>query len=68
MELPEVLDPMTSTHPAVAAWRVFNPEFGLSLAQQEAVCLALVARERERIVFLQHGSTEDWARDAGKQF
>ena len=62
----EAICPMTSTHPAVVAWRVRNPCFGLSLAQVEAVCWAFVEREEERRQLFDHGSTADWAVMAGR--
>lgn len=65
--LPErALNPMTSVHPAVCAWRVRNGTFGLSLAEIEAVCFALIEREEERRIWLEHASTADWALMAGR--
>lgn len=62
----EAICPLTSVHPAVVAWRVFHPCFGLSLAQVEAVCRAFVEREEERRALFSHGSTADWAVMAGR--
>lgn len=62
----EAIHPLTSTHPAIAAWRVFNPAFGLSLREQEIICRAFIAREEERRVLLENSSTMTWALQAGQ--
>lgn len=66
--LPPDLDPLVTTHPVSAAYRVEGDLAGRAWTQdeQEAIARAVVALDRERKIFLTDngGGTMRWALEA----